>query len=274
MARSFNHRPVLEVLEDRLPPSSLLGRGATDATLLDPGLLLGAAVRSPGNTTLTAAAESRGANSNPGIVPPNAHAYGQTYGEWAASFTRWAFTIPVDRHPLFDNGPFAPVESGHVWFLGGSFSSATLHRTVEVPTGKALFFPLTTYAAFLDPVPGGSVTPGFDGKTVDEIRASAKAVIDSATNLSATIDGVAVNNLGTYRVQSPVFNVPVKVGSVLDGFSPVAPVGSHITMVADGYFLLVKPLSPGPHTLHFTADVPGFHQDFTYDIQVLSGGKS
>jgi len=81
--------------------------------------------------------------------PRGGHAFGQTYSQWAASWWQWALSIPADISPLNDptGANAAPGQSGHVWFLagilGGSGGAAT--RSVAVPAGKALFFPILNY---------------------------------------------------------------------------------------------------------------------------------
>jgi len=69
---------------------------------------------------------------------------------------------------------------------------------------------------------------------------------DHIINLSATVDGEPVKKLESYRVQSPefTFNAP----------SPwiFGSEGGTGTVVADGYFLMIAPLSPGAHTIHYS----------------------
>src|SRR5713101_9232359 len=61
-------------------------------------------------------------NPNPGVLPPQSHAFGMTYGEWSAAWWQWAFSLPVDHHPLFDTADCSAGQSGKVWFLGASFA--------------------------------------------------------------------------------------------------------------------------------------------------------
>ena len=87
------------------------------------------------------------ANRNPGVIPPNAKAYGMTYGEWSAKWWQWAFSLPVDQNPFFDEGGNctngANGQFGPVWFLTGVINvSGTAVRDCTVPAGKALFFPI------------------------------------------------------------------------------------------------------------------------------------
>jgi hypothetical protein len=88
--------------------------------------------------------------SNPGVLPPQSHPFGATYGEWAARWWQWAYKQPVDTNPLFQTGQvdLSQGQSGKVWFLGGVFNtSGTADRTGTVPAGKALFFPILNFEA-------------------------------------------------------------------------------------------------------------------------------
>src|SRR5207237_9991228 len=88
-------------------------------------------------------------NSNPGVFPPDSRPFGLTYGEWSAKWWQWAYSLPVDKNPFFDettckNGTNG--QSGDVWFLTGVFNtSGTAVRPCDVPEGKALFFPILDY---------------------------------------------------------------------------------------------------------------------------------
>src|SRR6266480_3671629 len=110
-------------------------------------LLLGAAA------LLLVLAPSQAGEQTAGIVPPQARPYGASYGEWSARWWRWAFSLPVDHHPLYDTADCSAGQSGPVWFLGGTFTTiqsspnpaiirGIATRDCTVPNGKFLFFPL------------------------------------------------------------------------------------------------------------------------------------
>src|SRR5690242_15482225 len=87
-------------------------------SLLNTGLLLAIFVLTSPVTSCVATAQG---NPNPGVIPVNASPYGATYGEWSARWWQWAFSLPVDHHPLFDTADCSAGQSGPVWFLGASF---------------------------------------------------------------------------------------------------------------------------------------------------------
>ena len=84
-----------------------------------------------------------GRNDNPGIVPIQANAHGQSYGAWAAAWWRWAIAIEAPRNPIADEtGEFCALgQKGKVWFLAGTWGNE-VHRECTIPKGTALFFPL------------------------------------------------------------------------------------------------------------------------------------
>lgn len=212
-------------------------------------------------------------NPNPGVLPPEANAFGKTYSQWAASWWQWAFSIPADLSPLNDptgaNGALG--QSGKVWFLagllGGPGGSAT--RSLAVPAGKALFFPVVNYTWVNMPELG-------DNPWSPEQEAFARDLIadamDMATDLSCQIDGRPVANLTAYRTQTApgqAFMVDVPVNDMWGLVSMGATPGLHGPTVDDGIYLLLAPLSKGAHTIHFTGGISDwFHLDVTYNLVV------
>src|SRR5262249_47218052 len=120
------------------------------------------------------------------------------------------------------------------WFLFGGPPFVTC----AIPAGKPLLIPIVnTECSSLEPFP-------FHGNTAEERAACAKAWIDNVTDLLATIDGVPVQNLAQYRIQSGDFPFTVPDNNVLFVPGPASGLAS-----ADGYYLLLAPLSAGSHTI-------------------------
>src|SRR4051794_32618169 len=211
--RPLFHRPYLEELEPRL-------------TMSGPGA------------------------NNPAVLPPQSNPFGASYGEWAARWWQWAYNQPVDTNPLFDQtgANIANGQSGKVWFLAGVINdSGTATRTGTIPAGKALFFPI---ANFENDNLAPFAPPHHPPPSVPELRAGAKAVIDSATALEADVDGRSVQDLPSYRHQSPVFSVTFPDNNIFQHFGFNVPQGTYSPFVDDGYYLMLAPLSEGQHTIH------------------------
>src|SRR5262249_28579483 len=92
------------------------------------------------------------------------------------------------------------------------------------------------------------------------------AHMDSVASMSCTIDGVAVQHLKLYRAPSPVFT--------LEDLALFGVPGECSPTVADGYWLMVAPLSAGKHTIHFSGAIPAdapldsITLDVTYHLTV------
>ena len=82
------------------------------------------------------------------------------------------------------------------------------------------------------------------------------------------IDGKEVQDLGDFRAQSPFFDFILPP----DNFLGLAGVTSG-SAVSDGYWLMLKPLSPGNHVIRFegafvSGPGAGFSQNVTYNLTV------
>src|SRR5262245_34288773 len=97
------YRPELETLEGRRPPSSLhalldaAGRGRSDeAALLR---TLETVVFPAASQAASAAQQDAHGNPNPGVLPPQSHPFGMTYGQWEGAFWKWALSLDADHNP-------------------------------------------------------------------------------------------------------------------------------------------------------------------------------
>jgi hypothetical protein len=214
------------------------------------------------------ASSARAQTLNSGIIDPTSTYEGKTYGDWSAAHWQWVYSLPRDKHPLFDTGNVSVGQTGDVWFLGGAYTTiadtngvinGTAVRDCTIPQGKSLFFPL---------IDAESSTAEGNGSTYAELSAHAKAQIDAMNKLSCTIDGQTVSNLTSYRAASDLFTWgPLPTNNVFG--DPVNfPAGTTSQAAADGYYLLLQPLTPGSHSIHFTGGVPGFLLDITYNLVI------
>lgn len=196
------------------------------------------------------------------VVNPDLNKYGNSYGEWSARWWQWALSIPTNINPVVDTtgANCDKRQSGPVWFLAGTFGGDPVTRSCTVPKGKALFFPI------LNSVWGGEGdgcrAPG--DCNIPQLRIFAAKDENNPTLLEAHIDGVEVANPKTYRVTSAAFEAFIPAENPFG----VAPTTLR-PMVADGYWLLVEPLAPGAHTIHFKGiQSNGFTTEVTYNLTV------
>jgi hypothetical protein len=102
------------------------------------------------------------------------------------------------------------------------------------------------------------------GDTINSFREFNQSSIDGTTKLEADLDGRRIENLSAFRIQSSVF------GFILpDDNLYTLPAGTYFPAVDDGVYVMLQPLSPGSHLLHFTGRVSaGFSLDITYQLKV------
>jgi hypothetical protein len=93
------------------------------------------------------------------------------------------------------------------------------------------------------------------------IRYTAKD-IDLTRSLEAIVDGTAVTPLLTYRIQS-YFGLDLVKGNIWD-------VKAGPTLAAsDGFWVFLKPLNEGNHTISFQGAEPNFKTNVSYNIKIL-----
>lgn len=205
------------------------------------------------------------------VVQPHAVVAGRTLGEWSASWWKWAYAFPTNDNPLLDTtgakSHFGDV--GDVFFLAGLFnipSSSSVTRTATVPSHKFIFFPLDNFVN--DNV---GVSPRV---TIDVLYAQLAAAIPGITALHASLDGVPINNLEAHREISPVFSYTLQVTDnlqqVVNGIHTPDAQGTVFPAAADGFYLMLRPLPPGPHVLNFGGTTFGTTLDVTYNLTVTT----
>ena len=207
------------------------------------------------------------------IINRDAVAYGKAYGDWSAAWNQWSYSIPEPVHPLFDNGDCSTAQSGPVWFLGGKFCangetcSFTTVRTCTVPYGKALFFPVVDSedSALEESVNEHPGDPSF--QQIAAMRQYA-AGIESTPGVFCEIDRKPVPQLmQRFGVQSAAFGFTLPDKNILSYiYAPPNDfkAGTYYPAVDEGYYIMLAPLPPGNHTLHFGAS----WLDVTYHLTV------
>lgn len=200
------------------------------------------------------------------IVPQHQRVDGRTQSEWSAAWWQWATAFDVPQNPVIDpDGTNAGVgQSGPVWFLAGTFGGAAV-RNVTIPSDKHIFVPLTN--AEWDTMPGFTNPLGLpDPLSVQDIRAITAFFVENA-DVTCEIDGCEVRRPERYRARSPVFSMNFEPNFAIAFGYPAAYVR---TAVSDGYWVMLRPLSPGAHVIHFTSNNPvlGFSLDVTYNVTV------
>ncbi|HET7148944.1 MAG TPA: hypothetical protein VFI73_10645 [Candidatus Nitrosopolaris sp.] len=203
----------------------------------------------------------RADNINPGVFAIDSKPYGTSYADWTANWSKWLISIPQPGNPITDStGKYcAQGQSGPVWFLPGTTGGAA-ERTCTIPAGKAVLFPVLNSECDYVSFPNVKSEP--------ELVSCARADVNRGINQQATVDGVSLKQLGTYRITSPQYNFTYPAKNIFG--APQGPTQG----VTDGYWVFLQPLSPGKHELHFSGETPGnpttgtanFAVDVTYHL--------
>ena len=133
-----------------------------------------------------------------------------------------------------------------------------------IPEGKAIFFsPINAECSFAEYQ---------DVKYEAELRECAKAVQDAVEEMEVSVDGIRVENLEQYRVQSSIFAVELPENNV---FGIPA---TKTQAVSDGNWVFLKPLPLGEHIIKSKGSagevvtpqgrIGAFSSDVTYHLIV------
>lgn len=187
------------------------------------------------------------------LVRPDVAVAGLSQGEWSREWWQWAAAFHHEDSPVADpTGEKCHLnQSGPVWFLAGTYETRRTVRKCTVPRDKYLFFPLINYVVF----PGREV-PRPDCLSVTR---TAKQVTDAVATLVLELRGVSASGLVAHRqATTECFNLAAKA----------VPRANVFPSAANGYYAMLKPLSPGTYVLNFGGILPGMMQAVTYTLVV------
>lgn len=189
------------------------------------------------------------------VFQTNSRPYGQSYVKWTENWWQWAFSIPKDQNPIIDKTGenCSKGQDGPVWYLAGTTGDTShAHRSCIIPREKSILFPIIV-SQF-----SRSEKPTMTHREL--VRYAAKD-IDQASFLEVIIDNLHLTDLSKYRVQS-YFNLDLVEGNIWD-------IKPGPTMAAsDGFWVFLKPLRVGRHTVNFQGVEPNFKTGVTYNITI------
>jgi hypothetical protein len=212
------------------------------------------------------------------------------YPALTAKWWTWATGIFPETPILDTTGELCGQgQKGKIWFLAGSFGGTigegTVERNCTVPANKTLFFPVFNTLWWAPE----------DGETAAEVRIlSNESIVPvigcelrepfsvcnpnvAGLDMEVLVDDEPVEDIFGYRAQSPPGGSLYQIeegswGVDFGGQAPpnFFPPGDRDPAVADGYWVMLRPLSPGDHTVVIRATVPGdnFELLVTYMLEV------
>jgi hypothetical protein len=193
-------------------------------------------------------------DKNPQIFPANKVA------ELGDRWWQWAYGIDTTVvNPFTELGQagcdVGLQDNGRLLFLVGSPRDPTtgefpVHECV-VKKGTSIFFPILNVAC------NDIEAPPFFGANEQDQRICANNFINATIleSLQLEIDGKSIHNLEQYRVDSPAGGFEFTAVENNPFVTPEGiPVGDG-TGVSDGFWILLKDLKPGPHTISFSGAI-------------------
>lgn len=171
---------------------------------------------------------------------PDSRPYGLTYGQWTVKWWQWLASIPADKSPAADEtGIHAAVgqTDPSVWFLAGTFGGKSADRKCVIPAGMSVLFPIINYEINPFERPDLKTDPDLIRHVVEDE--------DDVLNLMCMIDSQTVP---VYRIPSD----PVMFTITIHEDNPFNISGGTTTRAtSDGYWVFLKCLQPGEHSLYF-----------------------
>ena len=223
------------------------------------------------------------------VLDPKGTYGGKTVGEWSAEWLKWIYERPGPESLAF-NTPGATCEMGQSTAMGDGGTDAppfflgiwdmnndvggTFTRACGVPIGRTILFDVS--AIWADSIPG--CTQGSE----QDCRNVALSGLRSMTGLELEIDGKSYGSqvadfapylTGCTHASAAIPNTPDNPIVALYGCTSTQPVLQYDAWVA-GYWIMLAPLAPGPHTIHTRAQGPAddpwppYRYDVTYNLTV------
>jgi len=228
-------------------------------------------------TTVGASADTP--DAHPIVFSSDAYPYGLPMATWGQLINQWIYAQPFDVNPAYDQtgADCAIDQHGPAWFIPPIFAPPGTHhpiiqdatRTCTVPAHHSL---LLDIGSIVDdyPCPDPTFTPPPGESLYDFLTADAKPVMDTVNELDVTVDGTRVPDVLSYRFHSAdLFYIKgdLSLQPVLDG----CITGAYQPAIIDGFFMMVKPLRPGLHTIivHGTNTI-GDDRTYTYQLTVAA----
>lgn len=172
------------------------------------------------------------------IFPPNSKPFGLSYEDHVITQWKLLLSLPIDQNPMEDatgeKCTFGQnLSNASVFHLSGN-SGGSSEITCKIPAGLGVFINIISVEASEAESPNS---------TIEDLHAIAKNDQDHVTSTYLKINDKEINDLNEYRFHTKAFDV-VFPENALFGATP-----GPSKAVADGYYVMTKPLSPGNYTI-------------------------
>jgi hypothetical protein len=198
-----------------------------------------------------------GSVNNSTVLPPNAKPQGLTQGVWATEVVKFLYATPASENPITGstgNQCVVKFVKYVALVLTNPGSPESYH--CSVPQGTMLVMPAG--GVFCDTLSRPFPT--------NEAELRDCVTIFYATDVQASIDGVAIEDVESHLVQSPPYTITPPEGNIYG-----LPANTSGQGMIQTHLLIFTPLPKGEHTLHihsFYPEVGNYEENFTLQITV------
>jgi hypothetical protein len=199
---------------------------------------------------------------NEGAFAVDSKPLGKSYEDWTIKWWEWLLSIPSETNPGLDKtGQYCGLGQGNlsVFFLAAG-GGGVVERTCDVPSDKAILVPVNTVECSLLEFPAA--------KTDADLQKCAEEDESSNPGLFLSVDGREFKDLAKYRIPSRAFDINFSQNNIFGVSGPTRA-------VSDGYWIILEPLKPGIHEIHFkssltnpTTGILFFNDDVNYKLNV------
>ena len=223
--------------------------------------------------------------------PPDAIVEDHLISRWVAKWWTKVFQTKVHASDgttilnpmLSDTTASSQGKADGVYYLFGSFFGGSHSRSATVSSGTPIFVPILPIEfSNFDTTTGNDPSGTFPGHNTaaqlsDFAAQAAVPALGPGGELHLSVDGRSLLNPGSYREIAPTFSYVLPQTDNVDQFFFGNPdlKGLVSPVEADGFYAMLRPLSPGTHVIHFGGSTPGgslgpLNVDVTYTITIVS----
>lgn len=184
--------------------------------------------------------------------------FGIAYETWIAKYWNWDYSIPLDSETntflgLKDNGCFIHKENS-VAMLIDTAVGGTWNQVCTVPSGTAFLIPLWTGEC-------DRSAKGFETASFEELSKCARDFDLGKVSGEVKVDNILLAKLGAVDYTTSIANNVTEIST--KEFNVTIPSDSHMMFekpgnfgaAAHGWFVFLKPLPPGDHTIYYQNSV-------------------
>jgi len=184
--------------------------------------------------------------------------FGISYGDWVAKYWKWDLSIPQDPKSnnllgLNENGCLVHKENSMV-MLVDTAAGGIWNQKCTISHNAAILIPIWTGEC-------DQGTKAFETYSFKQLSDCARGFDLGKVKGQVKVDGIPVATLDALDYKTNISNNVTEVYT--KGFNATVPINSHFIVerygtfpgAAHGWFVFLKPLQPGNHTVYYQNSV-------------------